>query len=335
MVISLESQNVKIKRTPNIEFRAPQTIKSLPTININRRFIPYMIGVFVFSLIFATGWHIFIPTHVSEVDLEAVVFPSHRADVVSRDEIASYDKVVQENYFTIKEVSLGETLSNLAITYGVSRESILHVNGISDVKKLDEFSSLKIPQSDGFLHEIGSKDSLEGLSNEYNIPIKDIFRANGLKSEAIDSLDSLFIPGVNPVEWGWRSNLDRFFVYPVNGYISKRFGFHTNSITGLTSLYEGLDFIPIDDFTVYASRGGTVSRIGYSANYGNYIYIDHSGGTRTLYAHLEQISVSSREHVLQGDVIGSVGKSGFTSEAKLFFSLFYKDESIDPEKYLK
>lgn len=335
MVISLESQNVKIKRTTNIGFKIPKIIKSLPKVKFNSRLLPYVTGIFFFSLIFSSGWDLFIPSYPLEANLDSVILPYHSADVVSKDKIASYDLTVLDKYYTVKEFVKGETLSTLAIKYGVSKDSILHINGITDVKKLDSMSELRIPISDGYIHKVGNRDTLEKISLKYTVPIKDIFRVNGLKSENIKNLESLFIPGIDPVAWGWRSDIYKYFVYPVKGYISKRYGFHTNNITGITTLYEGLDFVPVDDPSVYSSKGGIVSRIGYSANYGNYIYIDHQGGTRSLYAHLDKIKVSVRDQVSQGEVLGIVGKSGFTSEAKLFFSIFSNDESLDPEIYLK
>lgn len=335
MVISLESQNVKIKRSSNIEIKIPQIIKSLPNIKLNSRFLPYVIGLFFFSLIFSSGWELFIPKYLSKASLDSVVFPVHRADVISKDEIATYELTVVDKYYTEKDFIPGETLSTIAIKYGVSRDTILHINNITDIRSLDNISTLKIPVSDGFLHKVSNRDTLEKISEKYNIPIKDIFRVNGLKSESIKGFDTLFIPGVEPVKWGWKSNIDRFFVYPVSGSISKRYGLHTNNITGITTFYEGLDFIPRDDLSVHASREGFISRIGYSANYGNYIYIDHPGGTRTLYAHLERVNVSTRDKVLQGDIIGTVGKSGFTSDVKLFFSIFNNEDSLNPETYLK
>lgn len=335
MVISLESQNVKVKRFTSFEFKIPRYKKNSLKVSINNRVIPYIIGIFFFSTIFASGWGLFIPIYSAELDLNSIILPDHSADVISKDEIAGYDFTVLENYYIEIKYHKSDSLSSLAIEYGVSRDSILHINGIADISKLDNLVAIKIPVSNGFIHRISGRDTLEKLSRIYSIPVKDIFRVNGLMSENISEIDNLFIPGVDPVEWGWNSNIGKYFVYPLNGYISKRYGFHTNSITGLTSLYEGLDISPIEDFRVYASRAGYISRIGYSANYGNYIFIDHHGGIRTLYAHLGRIDVSVRDKVDQGDVIATVGNSGFSSGIKLFFGMFSRDESIDPEEYLK
>ncbi|MGL1894170.1 MAG: peptidoglycan DD-metalloendopeptidase family protein [Spirochaetaceae bacterium] len=343
MVISLESQNVKIKksiykpqmRIPNIEFNISNPFKKLKNVTINNRYIPFIISLFIFSILFSRGSSLFIPTSKLKVDIKNITLPDHTADVISKDSIQIYESSVQDSLYTKALLHAGETLSTISIQYGVSRQTILQVNNIRDIKKIDTIAFLTVPPTDGYLHQLSARDTLDSLSLKYDVPIKDIFRLNNLKSENISHLDTIFIPGVDPLLQGWQSNLDRFFIYPVDGFISKRFGYHTNSITGITSLYQGLDLIPLEGDKVYASKSGYISRIGYSANYGKYIYIDHTGGSRTLYAHLDEVEISIRDSVKQGQVIGTVGNSGFTSRNKLFFSMFIKEEPINPELYLK
>ncbi len=343
MVISLESQNVKVKKSlyfPKksinvVKFNIPFNFDHILNLRISDYIIPYIISLFLFSILFSSGWGIFLPHGVIDSDLTKIVLPAHGADVLSKSMIVNFSGNRSSSYFTIQNYHENETLSSIAIKYGVSRETLLHVNDIDDVRELKNFSSLKIPISDGVIYRLSNKDTLESISSKFGVLVKDIFRVNGLKTENLNGLEKLFIPGVSPTNWGWRSNLDKYFVYPVNGLITKRYGFHTNSFTGLTSLYEGIDFIATGGDEVFASKSGHISRIGYNPSYGHYIYVDHSGGSRTLYAHLDEINVSIRDYVKQGDVIGLIGKSGFTSSKKLFFCLFNRDNSIDPEEYLK
>ncbi len=341
MVISLESQKVKIKRSVYAPRKRLYNINlnkikfKIPDITISLKHIPYMIGIFMFLILFSKGYIFFIPKPNIVVNLDEIILPEHRADILSKNMIDNYEVTINDNYFSEVRIYRGETLSSLSIKYGISRDTILHVNGITDVRKLSTFNSLIIPVTDGYKHKVTSRDSLESISRRYSIPVKDIFRINGLKSESLSGLKTLFIPGVNPVDWGWKSNIERYFVYPLNGFITKRYGFFTNSITGITSLYEGIDIAPSSGDDVFASKAGYISRIGYSPSYGHYLYIDHLGGTRSLYAHMDEINVAKHEKVKQGDVIGLVGKSGFTNTTKLFFSIFNRDNTVNPEEYLK
>lgn len=68
---------------------------------------------------------------------------------------------------------------------------------------------------------------------------------------------------------------------------------------------------------VVASAGGTVYTVvtGLERSYGNHIVIRHGNGWSTLYAHLQDGSITVREgqSVSRGQVIGRVGASGLSS----------------------
>jgi murein DD-endopeptidase MepM/ murein hydrolase activator NlpD len=73
---------------------------------------------------------------------------------------------------------------------------------------------------------------------------------------------------------------------------------------------------------VLASAAGTVliaKGSGYNGGYGNYIVINHSNGSQTLYGHLSQVSVSVGETVSQGQKIGLSGNSGKSTGPHLHY----------------
>ena len=346
MVISLESQNVRTKRNIYNPHKKVSKVYnynkssfkiSFPKINFTPDFlsIPFLLGFVIFLFIFSKGDNLFLPKPKSVMNINTISLPEHSVEFENKNLVVNYNVYKNESYFNSVHIYKGETLSSLSVKYRVSISTILNYNQITDIRKFSDINTLLIPTVNGYVHNIESKDTLESLSLKYKIPIKDIFMVNNLKSQNISNMESIFIPYVNPEDFGWKSNIDKFYIYPLLGNISKRFGYFTNSITGITSMYEGLDFSPIEDLNVYASKSGYVSRIGYSANYGHYIYLDHAGGVRTLYAHLDNVQVSQFEIVNQGDSIGVVGNSGFASKTKLFFAVFDRDEPVDPERYLK
>ena len=51
---------------------------------------------------------------------------------------------------------------------------------------------------------------------------------------------------------------------------------------------------------------------GWHYSWGNYVRIDH-GGYYTLYAHCSQLTVSAGQSVAQGQLIGLVGNTGYSS----------------------
>lgn len=100
----------------------------------------------------------------------------------------------------------------------------------------------------------------------------------------------------------------------------------------------GVVIYPTDDSqTQFEDNGTTTDGDGY----GNYVKIQHSDGSYTLYAHLakDSITVKADDVVEQGQVIGKMGRSGNTAETKLHFEIRVgsdsPDSSVDPSKYVK
>ncbi|AWV06346.1 M23 family metallopeptidase [Marilutibacter maris] len=85
---------------------------------------------------------------------------------------------------------------------------------------------------------------------------------------------------------------------------------------------------------VAAAAAGTVIKAAYDTNtgYGRNIVIDHGGGWRTRYAHLNAMSVSKGQTVRRGQKIGTVGKSSakYTFAAHLHYEQIYNGSVRDP-----
>ncbi len=72
---------------------------------------------------------------------------------------------------------------------------------------------------------------------------------------------------------------------------------------------------------------------GCGGGFGNYCIIDHGGGYTTLYAHATKITVKEGQHVTTGDVIGTVGSTGFAMGYHLHFEVRVNGERKDPESF--
>jgi murein DD-endopeptidase MepM/ murein hydrolase activator NlpD len=82
-----------------------------------------------------------------------------------------------------------------------------------------------------------------------------------------------------------------------------------------------------------ASAGGTVSIATYSSSYGNYVMISHGGGNATLYAHMSSMVVSAGDTVKQGDVIGYVGSTGWSTGPHCHFEIRINNALVNPMDY--
>lgn len=133
----------------------------------------------------------------------------------------------------------------------------------------------------------------------------------------------------------------------------------TATFAGNDNVHKGahgaLDIATGGDVNIIAAKAGTVvyptseSQINYpvgslessdGGGYGNYVIIEHSDGTFTLYAHMRAgtITVMKGESVAQGQVIGKMGSSGRSTGQHLHFEVRIGGNSssnkVDPEKYV-
>ena len=81
---------------------------------------------------------------------------------------------------------------------------------------------------------------------------------------------------------------------------------------------------------VYAASDGVVAYAGQTEYGGNTVIIDHGLGLRTVYCHLNTLSVFKGESIQAGDLLGELGKTGYVTGKHLHFSAFIGDTFIDP-----
>ncbi len=128
------------------------------------------------------------------------------------------------------------------------------------------------------------------------------------------------------------------FRYPLDSnwkIITSRFGYRVHPTTGVYKLHTGVDISGsgIHGANIYASKNGSVSKAGYHNAYGNYCLINHGDGTATLYAHMSTLLTSAGSIVTQGQVIGKVGSTGYSTGAHLHFEILINGEYVDPVPY--
>jgi murein DD-endopeptidase MepM/ murein hydrolase activator NlpD len=99
--------------------------------------------------------------------------------------------------------------------------------------------------------------------------------------------------------------------------------------------------IDIDGFNlagagIAAATEGTVVFAGGNAccSYGLYVVIVSPGGIETLYAHLSSITVSRGEYVSQGQQIGVIGDTGYSTGRHLHFEVIDNGVRVNPMNYL-
>ncbi len=126
------------------------------------------------------------------------------------------------------------------------------------------------------------------------------------------------------------------FAWPAPKYIAitSEFGWRSDPFTGLRAYHNGVDMAAAEGTPIVAAYNGIVGEAGYNSSMGNYIYIEHGDGLRTIYLHASKLYVSKDDVVLKGDVIAAVGTTGRSTGPHLHFSVRLNGEYVSPWNYL-
>ena len=126
------------------------------------------------------------------------------------------------------------------------------------------------------------------------------------------------------------------YIKPISGgRQSSGFGKRNAPTKGASTYHKGIDWAVPKGTAVFASCGGTVARAGWGSGYGYVVYINHSDGRQTRYAHLSKVLVKVGQRVDQGQRIALSGNTGISSGPHLHFEILIGGKQVNPLKYLQ
>ena len=119
--------------------------------------------------------------------------------------------------------------------------------------------------------------------------------------------------------------------WPVQGPILSTFG---SKGAGMNN--DGINIGAPKGSPVVAAAPGTVVYSGDEMKgFGNLVLIRHQGDWITAYAHLDRVLVKKDSIVAQGDMIGTVGKTGNVASPQLHFETRRGGKPVDPSQVMK
>ena len=139
--------------------------------------------------------------------------------------------------------------------------------------------------------------------------------------------------GSSPVTTTGSGSATRYsgtFTWPLPGYTnaSSAYGWRTHPIFGTRKFHKGEDIPAPTGVAIVAAASGTVTTAAYSAAWGYYVVINHGDGYSSLYAHQPSCSVSVGDYVTQGQTIGYVGSTGWSTGPHLHFTIYYNGADV-------
>jgi murein DD-endopeptidase MepM/ murein hydrolase activator NlpD len=115
-------------------------------------------------------------------------------------------------------------------------------------------------------------------------------------------------------------------IWPTTGSISRCY----------SSGHKGCDIANFSAPQILAAKSGVIVQVSryQVVGYGLMVRISHGNGQETLYAHMQDIYVQEGQAVTQGQAIGQMGSTGYSTGTHLHFEVHENNVQVDPLPYL-
>ena len=245
-------------------------------------------------------------------------------------------------------VEAGDTASSIAGRFGLNEATVLFNNfDIYDPSQLTIGQQLTLPTVDGLVYTIQPGDTFSALMSNFQ---GDAEATLAYASNGMSSADQIYVGQTLVLVHGSASVVSSSpsgsgeggqsatvwtvptFIWPLGfDEISDYFGTARANSVGY---HTGVDFVAAVGTIVGSTAAGQVTVATWDPSYGNWVEIDHGGGYRSRYAHLNEIFVREGAWVDSNAYIGTVGNTGNSSGAHLHFEIIIGGQAVNPLAWL-
>ena len=214
---------------------------------------------------------------------------------------------------TVHVVRHGDTVSRLAVHYGVRRQAIIEANHLHRPEQLRLGQRLSIPSSRAMTAE-RKAFRVEAIETD-----GDVLLVRTGKRRVATRLSMVGLE-LEPQVQG--------LIWPIDGNVVSPFG------RRLSGWHAGTDIRADLGTPILAAGDGLVIVSGQEGGYGRVIRIQHQGGIVTVYAHNLENFVGVGEWVAAGAIIATVGRSGTATAPHLHFEVRHEGMAYNPLQFL-
>ncbi len=262
--------------------------------------------------------------------LEAIIKANSFSSMLNRaeyvEEIAAYDNKMLHEY-----MEQCEYIALCKESVELEKETLEHSKEALETEKqtLEGIRAQKSEELAAFKHDIALN---EAAIKELEADLK--FQTDliaSLEKEITDEQRAILL--ANGITLGYDGS---GFAWPAPSYtrVSSDFGWRTDPINGYRAYHNGVDLAAAEGTPIVAAYSGIVGEASYNSSMGNYIYLEHGDGLRTIYLHASQLYVKKNDVVIKGEVIGAVGSTGRSTGPHLHFSVRLNGAYMSPWDYM-
>lgn len=125
------------------------------------------------------------------------------------------------------------------------------------------------------------------------------------------------------------------FIQPATGRLTTPFGYQ-RVVNGVpANRHAAIDIANKTGTPILASNHGKVVLADSLYLTGNTIIIDHGLRLFSIYAHLSELHVNAGEEVKQGQVIGRMGSTGFSTGPHLHYGMLIGNTYVNPQPFFE
>lgn len=119
-----------------------------------------------------------------------------------------------------------------------------------------------------------------------------------------------------------------------NGKFRSAYGMRRHPISRTYKLHSGVDFSAPRGTPIIAAGNGIVEKAGWSGGYGRQTVIRHTNGYKTSYNHQHRFArgIKPGARVRQGQIIGQVGSTGYSTGPHLHYEVIVNGNKVNPMK---
>ncbi len=265
-------------------------------------------------------------------DLPVVQNFTPRASVLQDEQVVGGFFLIKGKYFNENTEMLVEQsiIDTPILPYAVGND-VLAVIPLDYYAKTGEHEVVLYAVEEGEKTEL-ARQKLTVLERDYemqDLTISSSTEQTARTAEAYQEYRSDFKPvrQISEPYQMWQGQ----FIMPIEGRLTTDYGAKRKVNNELTRYrHDGIDLAAPSGTEIMASNSGKVAFSQRLILTGNSIIIDHGLGFFTYYLHMDERRVEVGEMVEKGQIIGTVGTTGFSTGPHLHFTASYHLNNINP-----
>ena len=224
----------------------------------------------------------------------------------------------------VQVASLGALASEVTAIYGLKQNKL--AGGRHSAAAA---AAAATPSTLALTDDVNQQDVKLSLDQFYAL------RSQALSGRVSRALEGGLTSGMSSSLSDWTQVADAPSLWPVEGTVTSSFGEREDPFNGEGAFHAGVDISAPSGTVVRATGDGLVDSAGMRNGYGRQVEIDHGHGVRTSYAHLSGMIVMTGQHVVAGQIIGYVGRTGRSTGPNLHYEVRINNVPVNPHKYLR